>query len=408
MKSSFFIVCLLFVAKDVFPLGVSQPYLFRLAALLFPFVIAFVYFASGFSARALKNYWLIWLYSLLVLISVLFSTDYLFVGMQAFSFVVFLFYFVAFHEYCKGNVKILSQSTYAIIFLYVLMCAASVAMIKLDPANAYEFEFWSGYKRFNGVLPKSGMLGTISGLVLGLIIFSRLKKHWKLVLIIAPAVCLGLTLSRTFWLAFCVGIFLTSVLYYPRFKSVYYVLAFLSILVVSAIYTFNINISKSSEQVSTVVRADSLSNLSGRFQIWEKALEYIKEKPLVGFGFTQGGAVLLDGWRSPSNLGEGVQVARIIGRTTLHSGYLQAFMDLGIVGFIVYTIIIIYVPIVLAKYDKSRSYPQLFFILIFCTVANISESVIYSAANLPSLIYWWAAIFGLSRYFLPLAKRQRS
>jgi len=81
---------------------------------------------------------------------------------------------------------------------------------------------------------------------------------------------------------------------------------------------------------------------------------------------------------------------------TLHNGFLQSLLDSGFLGASLYLTIIWFVIWVLLKQDTARQYGAELYVLIFMTLSNFGETVIFSAAMYPGVLYWYVAVFALS------------
>jgi len=78
---------------------------------------------------------------------------------------------------------------------------------------------------------------------------------------------------------------------------------------------------------------DDVMTLTGRTNIWIAATELISEKPFFGYGFGAGGNAL------ESYYSAGIAEWRTF---NVHNGFLQAILDLGLVGFILFALIFVY------------------------------------------------------------------
>ncbi len=80
----------------------------------------------------------------------------------------------------------------------------------------------------------------------------------------------------------------------------------------------------------------------------------------------------------------------------MHNGYIQSLVDSGVIGTLFYVLVVLLAIRSFYRYDRKRAFPAEFAGLIFLTVANLGEAVIYSASVFSSILFWLLAIFALS------------
>lgn len=367
------------VVKDGSYLG--DPYLLRGIAQLGCLVAGVCWLLTSMSARVLKNYWVVYLYTLILLLGALGSVRPIYVTLQVCSLFAVMIFFVAYNE-ARQPVKQGFNSTLILssICLYWLVAVASLVLIFINKNLVYD-----EISRFSGVFSKSAMLGAASGLLVGFVWFLKIPRWFKPIGMLPGLVCLAMTLSRTYWLALILAIGLTSWRYFPDKRKFLFVFLFLA-LCASPILML-VDMEKGRETTSSIIRYESVGNLSGRVDLWKRGWAAFLEQPLLGYGFTTGASGLSD---------SAVKDSRELGRTTLHNGYMQALLDSGLLGFMCY---ITFISLALWKIyhnDPGRHFPIEFFSLHFLVLANLNESMIYSASVFHNIIFWAFAIFALS------------
>jgi O-antigen ligase len=146
--------------------------------------------------------------------------------------------------------------------------------------------------------------------------------------------------------------------------------------------------------VNTFARLDSVANLTGRTELWQAAYRGFRDRPWFGYGFTMGGVGLEDDTAVPSDA-DPTQYSR----QTLHNGYIQSVMDAGVIGFFFYLMTLLMAIGRIVRFDSKRRFPEALYVLLFLSIANLGESVVYSGSVFQSLSFWVFAIFalGLSR-----------
>ena len=151
-----------------------------------------------------------------------------------------------------------------------------------------------------------------------------------------------------------------------------------------------IDIRPSKESTKQYLRTDSLENMSGRTEIWAFALKRSLDRPLLGYGFTTGDHAFV---RDASD--SSAKFLLDTARYTLHNGYIQALLDSGIFGALLYVVVVLKALVGFYK-SQSKFMSAPFFALLFLAIANLGESVMFSAATFSSLLAWYLVVFGLS------------
>jgi O-antigen ligase len=155
----------------------------------------------------------------------------------------------------------------------------------------------------------------------------------------------------------------------------------------------------SSKERSQILRTNSMSNMSGRMTLWNVAFTKFWNKPILGYGFVVGGADAF------ANEAQGTETTEAPGKNakygksfipTLHNGFLQALLDSGMVGAFLYIAIIGWALWALLKHDTARQYGAELYALIFLTLSNFGETVVFSAGEYPGVFYWYVAVFAMS------------
>jgi O-antigen ligase len=153
----------------------------------------------------------------------------------------------------------------------------------------------------------------------------------------------------------------------------------------------------SEKTVAHTLRTDSIENLTGRTKVWKYALSSWWDRPLFGYGFTTGDEPFNTG-DEPFNARKGTPLAgkgRDVKRYTLHNGYIQALLDSGAVGAALYVVVLGLAIIRIARPQATQLRVPLF-ILLFAAIANMGETIIFSAATFQSVLVWYCVVFGLS------------
>ncbi len=165
---------------------------------------------TGDMPNIIRKYWVILGYIVTMLFSTVFSEDYLYVTFQFTSLVAVFLFGIAYYERNNKNKEIVNDVIFnAVLYLYTLVCAVSLVLAIVDKATAYEI-LYAGEVRFRGMFPKSGMMGASAGILIGIGFFTKKNVFLRYTAIILGVICIGLTLSRTFWVATFVAVWITS------------------------------------------------------------------------------------------------------------------------------------------------------------------------------------------------------
>jgi len=397
------------VAKDTSQL--NDPYVLRGAAQLMCLLVGGFWLVTHISSSVVARYWLVFAYLGAIVLSVAGAPAPRYVLFQGASLGATLLFYVAYFERYRGSderaigllVRV-TTGTYAVVAvlsLVLLLVAPGMAYGAINTGDA-GLEY-----RFRGLFSQAGLMGTAAGVTLGMAWFG-LRRNWvKLLVMVPTAICLALTLSRTAWVACFLAGVLTLHIYAPRLRT------WLAIITVACAGTWAtiavLGIDVDLKSASKITRAGSIASLSGRVELWSESLNAFQRSPFFGYGFTTGAAGLEHdapflSHREFGAMNSDPDASRDIGRRTMHSGYLQSLLDLGVVGTVFYLAVMVTAVLRLYRFGRERRYAAAFYGLIFLMIANFSESIIYSAAVFSSLLFWGLAIFALSLRGSPQAR----
>jgi O-antigen ligase len=252
-----------------------------------------------------------------------------------------------------------------------------------------------GY-RFNGLYGKAAMMAAASGILFGLSVLGKWNWPARLTGVLVALPCLYLTGSRTFWVAAAVGLCVVAVLYFKH-KRAWLATAIITAVILPLMVTAA-DLHISSKEQSQIFRTTSMSNMSGRVTVWNVAMTKFWDRPILGYGFTIGADAF-------NNEAQGAEAAKALGTSvkygksftpTLHNGFFQALLDSGALGAFMYVMVIGYALWALFKRDTARRYGAEMYALIFLTLSNVGETIVFSAAEYPGVLYWYVAIFAMS------------
>ena len=387
------LVIVLMVGKDTFQLG--DPYYMRGAAQVLALLVAVVVLFSKPPGHAFRRYWPVMGYVLCLLLTSTQSSSPSFVLLQIGSLCSMLLLAVAYfgHGEIDSRYRIFIWS---VIGIYFCVSLASLIVAKIIPGIAYESLYagdaYGDEIRFRGLFSKSAMMSAAAGLLIGVAWFNVKSVVGRVVLILPGLICIALTLSRTFWIATVAAGVLTSWYYYPFRRKL--VIQWICVAVLVTIAAFALNLTVTKKSVSDALRLNSITTLSGRTDLWQRGLRALEYRPLLGYGLTLGSEGLQqkkNGIDTPD-----INDARKVARASLHNGYMQSVLDSGVIGTLFYLLVITIAFFRFLHRDVARRYGAAFYSFLFLALANLGESIIYSASVFHSVFFWFLAIFALS------------
>lgn len=340
----------------------------------------------------MHRYLLIFSYIFVLFVSACLSEFFAFSAWQVLSLLSVVAFYVAVCESRRvANVSLTQLRATGIV--YLIVCVLSIAGIWVMPDFVYQTHV-AGGTRFSGVFGRPGTMGAAAGILLAIALFGNcrwryLNRTFHVVAAVAALVCLALTGARTFWVAAAVASVAVSWFYLRNRFRVYCSLGALAGVAVLIAVVGEYRVSESSEK--KILRTESIENLTGRTEVWALAMKRVERRPWLGYGFAAGGmGVATDSGAFTSRARASTTVP------TLHSGYVQSLVDSGTIGTALYGLIVGIAILRMLVRDRRRSYGAECFALIFLAVANIGESVIFTASTFPSIFFWYAAILAFS------------
>jgi O-antigen ligase len=304
--------------------------------------------------------------------------------LQVGSLVALFLFFAAYTELCLGSDRQSRVALLGMIGGLAVVCAGSLILMLTDPAGA--FDVTVAPPRYKGLLQKPGGMAAAASLLVGLCLFIGGGIALRAAGAVLGIANLLLTEARTSWTALVLAVTVTALLSkQARWRYLWALVVIGS----GGIFFSEITYLDLSRSLGLAMRVESIGALSGRTEIWEMALEGLSARPLLGYGFTLGADVFiplrdkLSGtWGDLSALHEGA---------TLDSGYIQTLCDAGWLGFVLYLYLIVST---ILRSVRLASHVGLFypaFCVIYLSIVNFGENMIYSGATLPSIVFWYFA-----------------
>ena len=144
-----------------------------------------------------------------------------------------------------------------------------------------------------------------------------------------------------------------------------------------------------------------ITDLTQREDIWETALYFAKEKPILGYGYGVEGKIFADQLLVDV---EG-QHFKTNAQQPLHNGFLSIFIGGGAVGLLLLLIIII-IPF-LSALANPFSYYKLFsvVVMVMVLVSNLVESALTGYNSVSDIFFWFAWVVAAKLYILDQSEK---
>lgn len=173
-----------------------------------------------------------------------------------------------------------------LMFIWIIYNMANIAFLFIRPGAAFGIynreAYVEGYQRFTGISSNPNAIGNFSAIILPLALWNFQQKRNPINLFFLGAVIFSFffSFSRNAFICSVIGtstyLFLTTRKHRPLLVVMTVILIGFIILYVDVLSNF---------LPEALVRSESIDKLGGRSEAWETALELIKKKPYLGFGF---------------------------------------------------------------------------------------------------------------------------
>ncbi|MBK7107166.1 MAG: O-antigen ligase family protein [Ignavibacteriae bacterium] len=309
--------------------------------------------------------------------SAFYSLDQKFTFIRAgLLFAVFCF-LLGFHIWLQEGENLKKGLNSLFVLVSVIIFATLIGIV-IIPSRVW----WWKLPRLVGLWEHPNTYGSFSMLSYPILIwkFYSIKSNKKYFIIVIILINLGLhilTGSRTTLLASSVGVLIWLLL------EKNWVKLFSLSIIIGIFLILLLNFSPSSFKRN---ETSEITDLSSREDIWNSAEIFIKEKPILGYGFGVEGKIFQDELKVDL---EGSFIERSV-RQSLHNGYLSILVGGGILGLLLWLIVLLFPSIftITAAFSPEKAYAFYTFITIFIT--NFVESAL-TGYSLPSDIFFWLA-----------------
>jgi O-antigen ligase len=389
MRYGFITLLIALLAKDILPLG--DRYVLRGVSEGIALAVGAGWLITHQFQQSPRRYVLVFLYLAVLLLTGFVSQRPFFVILQVMCLVSVTLFFIAYLESSALDHNISRWNLFTVGCAFALVCVGSLILLVARPQLA--FEVTTEGNRFRGLFSEPAMMGAVSGLLIGLVAFGRFSWLLRIIGGLAAIPCLYLTGSRTSWGAAAAGLLITGMIYITQKRAWMIVLAFVGVIGSLGLVVLDVHIA--SETQSHVIRSGSIGTLSGRTALWELALKKYQDSPLLGYGFTTGSDALASEMGDTLSTAFGVADRSQQKLFSLHSGYIQALLDSGILGATLYIAILGLALWRLFRYDYERRYGAEMYCLVFFSISNLTDTIIFGAAVFYEVFYWYLSILAL-------------
>jgi exopolysaccharide production protein ExoQ len=259
----------------------------------------------------------------------------------------------------------------------ILSFVFAIALPKFGIMGAFHQGKWRGvFSHKNGL----GQAMVYSGLIFLFLIYQNKKDRVLMSISLSLSILLLLLSASTSSMVNLIILTCTFfMLYTVRFPYLLMIPAIVSIATIGeACYFWSID---NAGAIFNSVGKDS--TLTGRTELWELTIDMIWKQPWIGYGY--GGF-----WKGFD--GESAYILRAITWTTNHphSGYLQLFLDLGILGMLVFAVGFSIVLLRSLKYLRSTKTVDALWPIVHMAqllVTSTTESQLFSSNSIGWILY---------------------
>jgi O-antigen ligase len=225
-----------------------------------------------------------------------------------------------------------------ILMLTIACCGAAIALGLASEIALGKFTPLTGDYRFAGVMFPAFSAWTVSLLFFAALGLRQRREDYQgalLILCVVAVVILVLAKTRASAAAFTVALLAYGLLVWPRRKLVSW-LGVLALVTVTGLFVLELATGNSMALLGGAANlgreTESISNLTGRTDIWADLLPYIGKRPLHGYGYESFWSerqlesfAAMQGWAVPDS----------------HNGFIELTLGVGVIGAALYAFILL-------------------------------------------------------------------
>lgn len=271
--------------------------------------------------------------------------------------------------------------------VYVVLSVSLVASLGYGIADGTSATSFND--RFQGLYSNPNMLSIVCALTipLGWALHRQSRRRAYLLGIVPASVALGLTESRTAFVAVLVGA-LWAVLRHgigPLARLVAVAVGGVGLAYLFNVVPLFVNSSWAQSFGARFTDPDNGDLSNGRTQTWEATIELWQSRPTLGFGYSSG-IQLFTQTRQRGFFDVGVNL--------VHNSYLQWLLELGLVGVVPLLLLLLAVAraVLLAPMDSLN--PGLVWLVVTGLLIQVTESTMFGMGQ-PYPYVFWLAVAGV-------------
>jgi exopolysaccharide production protein ExoQ len=322
-------------------------------------------------ALAISKGWLMWL---LISLSIL-SFSWSAIPSTTLSRIVAMCGTMIFSLYFSSRYTIKEQIEllcWTLGFNTIASLATALILPQYGISGGIHAGLWRGIFNHKNSLGKAMSFSAICFLIMAL---RKERQRWLFWYLFALAVFLLLMSKATSSLAILI-ISMVSLLILQIFRWRYSRMIPAFVGITFSIVVLYSAISSNAELIANIVGKDL--TFTGRTELWNLVLDKIKERPWFGYGF----GAFWQGLNGPSAY---IWNTISFAAPNSHNGYLDLLLELGIVGFILYTLQFITCfinAIAYIRFNKTADGLWPVILLVYIVLSNLSESNLFIQNNL--------------------------
>jgi O-antigen ligase len=277
-----------------------------------------------------------------------------------------------------------------LIWTFAIVFGLSIACLWVAPVRVWEYPI-DDVRRFRGLIGDPPSLAIAAGLLVGFAWAVPRNPLVRFPLVVLALVVMVLTGSRGPFIAMLLAALAVAAVH----KSARLLLGagVATFAIGGMIVAAGVHVDRSN--VDRAVRANSLSNLSGRLGLWQHGWELARKQPVFGTGLTMGSQVLASessfGSTGSSSLANRELDPRAAARVTFHNGYLQAYVDSGLGGALLYLLVIVAAAWRALTSEKTVESGVILYVVIFLAIANLAQNAVQGPTTVYGIVFWLLA-----------------
>lgn len=312
------------------------------------------------------------LFLFLTLFSTIYSIDKWITIVRSISFIAFLGFLFGFYSWLRKESDI--TKTLNIIFIItVIFTLLSLAGMVLIPQKTWSLRFED---RFIGIWGHPNTMGAFCMSAYPILFWkyeNTNKKYFIVFLMIAILFMQVLTGSRTSLMGTALSVI---VWFLVKRKYMFMVATIVAIVSITLLLML--------AKPKSFSRPEEEDVLMGRDQYWLGTITLIMERPFYGYGYSVEGKI----WEDPRFYKEGYELWSGSSRSSIHNGFLSIAVSLGIVGLLLWIVIITMPLFQLIKSPYNKFKPVIISTMVMVIFSNFAESNLNAANNFCTVLFW--------------------